>query len=92
MHFPILQSVWRLVRYHLGSVAFGSFIIALIQFIRIIMKYLEKRSKKWGAAGKAMVPLLKCIQCCLWCFEKCMKFLNKNAYIEIGEFCRALTP
>jgi hypothetical protein len=20
-------------------------------------------------------------QCCMWCLEKCMKFLNKNAYI-----------
>lgn len=28
-------------RYHLGSLAFGSFIIAVIQFIRALMKYYE---------------------------------------------------
>ena len=30
---PILSSFMRLVRYHIGSVAFGSFIIALIQLV-----------------------------------------------------------
>lgn len=29
---------WILI-YHLGSIAFGSFIIALVQFIRIIFEY-----------------------------------------------------
>ncbi len=35
----------RLVRYHLGTVAFGSFIIALVQLIRLIMHYIESRVK-----------------------------------------------
>lgn len=33
------------------------------------------------------------IRCCLWCFEKCLKFLSKNAYIIIAmqgsSFCSA---
>lgn len=33
------------------------------------------------------------IKCCLWCFEKCLKFLSKNAYIVIAmkgtSFCSA---
>ncbi len=28
---------------------------------------------------------IKCCSCCLWCFEKFVIFINKNAYIEIGE-------
>lgn len=27
---------------------------------------------------------LKCCICCLWCLEKCMKYLNQNAYTIIG--------
>merc|ERR1719265_653332 len=27
---------------------------------------------------------MKGVQCFLWCFEKCLKFLNKNAYIQIA--------
>lgn len=26
------------------------------------------------------------MQCCLWCLEKCLKFLNKNAYIQTAIF------
>jgi hypothetical protein len=33
------------------------------------------------------------VKCCLWCCEKCLKFLNRNAYIEIAiygkSFCRS---
>ena len=36
---------------------------------------------------------MKCVQCLLWCFEKCMKFITKNAYIIIQmkgkSFCSA---
>merc|ERR1712183_1070270 len=32
--------------------------------------------------NRVMVIVLKVVQCCIWCFEKCIKFLNKNAYIQ----------
>ena len=28
--------------------------------------------------------VLKCLQCCVACFERFMKFININAYIETG--------
>lgn len=31
------------VRYHIGSLAFGAFIIAVVQLIRIIIEFLEKQ-------------------------------------------------
>ncbi|CAB4064680.1 SLC44A1 [Lepeophtheirus salmonis] len=39
---PILKSIYILLRYHLGSVALGSFIIALIKFIRAIVTYFQE--------------------------------------------------
>mmetsp|Transcript_46762 Transcript_46762/g.109466 ORF Transcript_46762/g.109466 Transcript_46762/m.109466 type:complete len:925 (+) Transcript_46762:104-2878(+) len=78
----IAQSTWNVFRYHLGSLAFGSFIIAVIQFIRYLMKYYEKQAK--AAKNRVLVMVLKVMQCCIWCFEKCVKFLNKNAYIQIA--------
>jgi choline transporter-like protein 2/4/5 len=41
-----------------------------------------------------IVKVVFCIlQCCMWCFEKCMKFINKNAYIIVAlkgkSFCGA---
>lgn len=95
----VLLAFYRLVRYHLGTAAFGSFIIALIQLVRIILKYLESKVDDWekkGCSGPMVVVLkgcLKCAQCLLWCFEKCMKYINVNAYIETAiygyNFCRA---
>lgn len=43
---------------------------------------IKKLEKQNGASWA--VFLLKCLSCCLWCFEKCMKYINKNAYIEIA--------
>ena len=86
--FPILASIWRLIRYHLGSVALGSFIIATVKFILAILLYVEKKLKSQENEGsillKPVLCMLKCCQCCLWCLEKVLKYLNKNAYIEIG--------
>jgi len=30
--------------------------------------------------------LLTCCQCLLWCYEKFIKFMNKNAYIQTAIF------
>lgn len=78
----VIKSLHRVFRYHLGSVAFGSFIIAVIQFIRYLMKYFEKQAA--AQKNRLLVLILKCVQCCIWCFEKCVQFLNKNAYIQIA--------
>ncbi|XP_050737669.1 choline transporter-like protein 1 isoform X2 [Eriocheir sinensis] len=89
--WPILTATKRLYRYHLGSVAFGSLLIAIVKFIRIIFKYFEKRLQ--GTNNEFCTFCLKCCQCCLWCFEKFLKFLSRNAYIEIAiygySFCKA---
>jgi len=69
--------------HHLGTVAFGSFIIAVIQLLRLILEYVEQKYKEMnGGEIPCHWKFIFCIlRCCLWCLEKCMKFLNKNAYI-----------
>ncbi|CAE8680096.1 unnamed protein product [Polarella glacialis] len=78
----IKTAIWNVLRYHLGSVAFGSFIIAVIQFIRWLMYYYEQQAK--AQKNRVLVMILKALQCIIWCFEKCVQFLNKNAYIQIA--------
>lgn len=77
-----MTSVYNAFRYHLGSAAFGAFIIAVIQLIRYLLKYYEKQAK--AQKNRILVCILKVLQCFIWCFEKCVKFLNKNAYIQIA--------
>ncbi|CAJ1426275.1 unnamed protein product [Effrenium voratum] len=85
------QAVGIAFRYHLGSLAFGSFVIAVVQFIRYVMMYLEKQAQ--AQKNKVVAMVLKLLQCCLWCLEKFLKFVSKNAYIQIAiegfNFCTA---
>ncbi|XP_052471362.1 choline transporter-like protein 1 isoform X1 [Carassius gibelio] len=86
---PILSSVLRLARYHLGTVAKGSFIITLVKIPRLILMYIHNQLKgKENACARCM---LKTCICCLWCLEKCLNYLNQNAYaataINSTNFC-----
>ncbi|XP_069460393.1 choline transporter-like protein 2 isoform X2 [Ambystoma mexicanum] len=80
--FPISASMGRALRYHTGSLAFGSLILAIVQLIRIMLEYLDHKLK--GAENKCARFLLCCLKCCFWCLEKFIKFLNRNAYIMIA--------
>jgi len=80
--FPVYQSLGRSLRYHTGSIAFGSFIIALVQLVRIILEYIDHKVK--GSENKVAKFIMKCMKCCLYCLEKFLKFLNRNAYIMIS--------
>jgi len=37
----LMKGLYWVFRYHLGTIAFGSFIIAVVQFIRIIFEYYK---------------------------------------------------
>lgn len=78
---PLLSSFYRVFRFHLGTLAFGSLIIAIIRMIRVMIEYIEEKLKEYHQDN----PLVKCClcfcKCCFYCLEKFMKFLNRNAYI-----------
>jgi uncharacterized membrane protein YbaN (DUF454 family) len=84
-------SIKNAFRYHIGSMAFGAFLLAVVQFIKYVLKWLEKQAKAQNN------KLAACILCMLGylikCFERFVKFLNKNAYIQIAlvgtNFCRS---
>ena len=58
---PIMESIWRVFRFHLGSLAFGALIITFVRILRATLKYIEKRTEA------AENPLLKCLFCCAQC-------------------------
>ncbi|CAJ1059306.1 choline transporter-like protein 1 isoform X2 [Xyrichtys novacula] len=77
---PILSSVLRLVRYHLGTVAKGSFIITLVKIPRLILMYIHNQLK--GKENACARCLLKTCICCLWCLEKCLNYLNQILHMQ----------
>ncbi|GMI41077.1 hypothetical protein TrCOL_g123 [Triparma columacea] len=85
------SSARKAMWYHLGTAAFGSLIIAIIKTIRVVIAYLQSKAK--NSKNQVLKMVLCAIQCYMWCLEKCMKFLNKNAYIQTAifgySFCKA---
>uniref|UniRef100_A0A673CY49 Choline transporter-like protein n=1 Tax=Sphaeramia orbicularis TaxID=375764 RepID=A0A673CY49_9TELE len=80
--FPVFSALGRSLRYHTGTLAFGSLILSIIQIIRVLLEYLDHKLK--GAQNKFAKFLLCCLKCCFWCLEKFIKFLNRNAYIMVA--------
>ena len=78
---PVFSSFLRVCIYHLGSIAFGSLIIALVQLVRYILTYIQK---KLGKKNKTLQIILCCCICLVWCFEKILKYITRRAYIEIA--------
>ena len=92
---PISRSIWRAFRYHLGSLAFGSLILAIVWAVKYTLMYIQSRIKQAGMAKNSKVVewLLRVVTCYVLCFERFIKFLNKNAYIQVAlnsvSFCAA---
>lgn len=41
-HAPVSKSFYRAFRYHLGSLAFGALLVAIVQMIRLVIAYFQK--------------------------------------------------
>lgn len=83
---PVYKSFFRAGRYHLGSIAFGSLIVAIVRFMIAILEYVKQKvdSTKVGEkVGKLYKCLIGCCQCCLNCCARCIEHINKHAYIQV---------
>jgi choline transporter-like protein 2/4/5 len=90
---PVLRSIGRTFRYHTGTLAFGSLIIAIIKMIRLMLQYIQDKLEEKGADNPVVKAILCLCKCCFWCLEKFMKFINRNAYIltasQGSNFCKS---
>ncbi|XP_061511125.1 choline transporter-like 2 isoform X4 [Anopheles gambiae] len=77
--FVLTRGVTHTVYYHLGTLAFGSLIIAICKIIRAILEYVDHKLKRYDNGFTRAV--LCCCRCFFWCLESFLKFLNRNAYI-----------
>ena len=91
--FPLLGALYRAVRFHLGSLAFGALLVALVQTARVVLEFVDQQSKKLQQGSQMAELAIKCTKCCLWCLEKCLRFITGYAYIYVAlngdAFCAA---
>lgn len=51
--------------------------------IRAILTYIQKKAKD---SGNSVVQYIACCcACCFWCLENVIRFINKNAYVQVSE-------
>lgn len=69
------------VKNHLGNLAIGSLIVAIIQVLRVMLTLMEKKLEAYAGKSDAVKCCLYCAECLLACFNRIVKFINKNSYI-----------
>ena len=83
------------LRFHLGSLALGSFIVALLQIIRWILSYITSRVKILAMTPGSRIALAvaACIGYLVECMNVVFKFATRLAYVVIAirgtSFCMA---
>lgn len=79
-NWPIASSIYRSTLWNMGTVQTCAFLLAVVQFIRYVIIYLEKTTKGDGNS-KLKRAVICLISCCLKCVECCLDKLNKNGLV-----------
>ncbi|KAK7580290.1 hypothetical protein V9T40_000919 [Parthenolecanium corni] len=77
--FTLLYSIIIAIRYHLGTIAMGSFLIATCGFIRAMLERVQRMVK--NTDGLIMQCSMWSLRCCFWMLQKFLIFISNNAYI-----------
>jgi len=81
----VCAAIWESFFFHMGTAAFGALLMAIVLWIRAMLLYFQKKAEI-AKDNQIVKAVLCCCQCCLWCLETCIKFVNKNAYIQTAIF------
>lgn len=80
----VWMGFWWIPRYHFGSLALGSLLIAIVWIIRAVFEYVAKKVQDAAGNNAFTKGLLCCVRCCLDCFDRFMRYLTRNAYIYMA--------
>jgi len=65
----------RASTYSLGSIAFGSLIVAILDLIRALLQILQSYESGQGDAISAAI--ICCAQCCVGCIAGMVEYFNR---------------
>lgn len=79
---PALSAFARASTISLGSIAFGSLIVTILELIRLLLNVARNNASQQGS------PVEACLACCaeffVGCIENLVEYFNRYAYIEIA--------
>merc|ERR1711871_1414224 len=68
-----------MIRYHMGTCAYGALTLSVLWPVRIVVNFFTKLGK-WENSFLKFVCC--CFQCCVCCFDNCIKYMNQMVYLQ----------
>ena len=91
--WPVANAARTTLRYYMGSIALGSFVVAAFQMARYVLTYISVKLKKVAERQALVRVLLWVANCLVWLMEKIVELIAKGAYVMIAidgtSFCSA---
>jgi len=82
---PLARGFFNGLVFHLGTLAFGGFIIGALKIITAICAYVSKQATNPdGSQNKVVKVLCCCIICCLMCLTHIVELLNEMVYVDVS--------
>lgn len=79
---PLIRGFMVGMIFHLGTLAFGSFLIASLRGFRIVLLWISRAAK--GQQNQVAGCIATCCACCITVIQRYVEFLTKNAYIDVA--------
>ncbi|EMD37617.1 hypothetical protein CERSUDRAFT_114269 [Gelatoporia subvermispora B] len=79
---PTSSAFARASTLSLGSIAFGSLIVTLLELLRLLLNAARNNANADGSPVEACLAC--CAECIIGCIESAVQYFNRYAYIEIA--------
>ena len=80
----LAYSFIELLTHHLGSAAFGSFLIAFCRFLRFMLLVLRRQTQ--GQGNACLKFCIKCCSCFIKCIQNYLEYFTRLIYAVICEY------
>lgn len=87
--FAVSRSFWRVICHHLGDIAFGSFLIATIRYVRIVIEFIDNRIRRKNNpdVNNSTTRSVTCFfRIFFWLLDRFLKYIDRNAYIMMSMY------
>jgi len=81
--WPLLTNLCYTLRFSLGTMALGSLLLAIVESVRVLLEFVHRQTQQQQQTNLAVSCAMGCCRCCLWCFEKSIKFVSAYAYVYV---------
>jgi hypothetical protein len=78
----VFAALQRALRFHVGTAAFGSLIVTVVEVIRCVINFYINRTKRLKKDSAVFKILSCCANCCMGVLERIAHFASEMAYIQ----------